>query len=82
MKLDEKEVTEVLNDHFFNITQTLGMLLDNKDSLVHCQIRSPYEEIVKEFHSHPSIVKIKASLPCVHAFSFKKIITAEMIAKL
>ena len=49
---------------------------------MNCQIKSSCEEIVKHFHSHPSILKIKASIPCIHAFSFKKVTIAEMKTQL
>ena len=75
---DEKEVAEILNDYFINITQTLGTLQENKGNPVKYQKQSSCEGIIKHFQLHPSILKIKASVPCTHMFSFKRVTVAEM----
>ena len=78
MNSDEKEVAEILNDYFINITQTLGTLQENKGNPVKYQKQSSCEGIIKHFQLHPSILKIKASVPCTHMFSFKRVTVAEM----
>ena len=79
---DEKEVAEILNDYFINITQTLGTSQENKGNPVKYQKQSSCEGIIKHFQSHPSILKLKASVPCTHMFSFKRVTVAEMKSQL
>ena len=79
---DEKEVADILNDYFTNITQTLGTSQESKGSPVKYQKQSSCEGIIEHFQSHPSILKIKASVPCTHMFSFKRATVAEMKSQL
>ena len=79
---DEKEVAEILNDYFTNLTQTLSTSQENKGSPVKYQKQSSCKGIIKHFPSHPSILKIKAFVPCTHMFSFKRVTVAKMKSQL
>ena len=55
----ESQVAEVLNEHFVNITDSLG-IVENKDIITPTiGIEDPVEVAVKKFESHPSILKIR-----------------------
>ena len=82
MNSDEKEVAEILNDYFTNITQALCTSQESKGSPIKYQKQSSCEGLIEHFQSHPSILKIKASVPCTHMFSFKRVTVAEMKSQL
>ena len=69
----ESQVAEVLNEHFVNITNSLG-IGENKDiTTPTIGIEDPVEVAIKKFESHPSILKISRHIASSEKFEFRAV---------
>ena len=69
----ESQVAEVLNEHFVNITDSLG-IVENKDIITPTiGIEDPVEVAIKKFESHPSILKIRRHIANSEKFAFRAV---------
>ena len=70
---EESQVAEVLNEHFVNITDSLG-IVENKDIIIPTiGIEDPVEVAIKKFESHPSILKIRRHITSSEKYEFRAV---------
>ena len=66
---DDKEVAEIFNEYFVNITDSLG-IIQPEDPLQHTDgIHFPIESVIKKYSSHPSVKLISANTKPSHTFT-------------
>ena len=79
---DDKEVAEIFNAYFVNITDSLG-IIQPKDPLQHVDgIHDPLEIAIKKYSSHPSVKLISANTKPSHTFTINFVTNNEVSAKL
>ena len=78
---DDKEVAEIMNDYFVNITKDLNIPKISRDKTEensHEFGMDPIDQIITEFCNHPSILKIKELVPTDKIFSFDKVVVSQI----
>ena len=67
---DDKEVAEIFNEYFVNITDSLG-IIEPKDALQDTDGISDLVEIaIQKYSSHPSVKLISSNTKPSHSFAF------------
>ena len=69
----ELQVAEVLNEHFVNITNSLGIVKNKDITTPTIGIEDPVEVAIKKFESHPSILKISRHIASSDKFEFRAV---------
>ena len=79
---DDKEVAEIFNEYFVNITDSLG-IIQPRDALTTTDgLHDPVEIAIKKYSSHPSIKLISENRNPSHNFAFGFVTNGRVSAKL
>ena len=79
---DDKEVAEVFNEYFVNITDSLGIIQPKGDLTPTDGLYDPVEIAIKKYSSHPSIQLISANTNPSNSFAFSCVPNERVSAKL
>ena len=72
---DEKELAEIMNTFFINITKGLDLKGDNEQNL---DVSNDLELILGNFNNHPSLKKIEENFDLQKKFSFQKVTESDV----
>ena len=79
---DEREVADIFNEYFSNITEALG-IHEPKDSLTPIDgLRDPIETAIRKYSSHPSIELIFMNKKLSNGFGFNTVVRERVAAAL
>ena len=79
---DKKEVAEILNNYFIEAVENLDVeRYDTNDTNFQEEL-DEIDKIVRKFHEHPSIRKIKEKIDIKEKFKFNDITTDSMFKKI
>ena len=79
---DDKEVAEVFNEYFVNITDSLG-IIHPKDALQDIDgISDPVEIAIQKYSSHPSVKLISSNTKPSYSFAFNFFANSRVSAEL
>ena len=70
--IDNKEVAEIMNDYFVNITKELNIPEETLGD-VNALLTDPIDSIIYTYRAHPSILMIKENAICSDGFHFNEL---------
>ena len=76
------QIEEIFNQYFANITDSLGITVNDSLLLPTSDILDPIDKSVKKYEAHPSICKIKDTVKFSDKFEFRKVTTEEDAIKI
>ena len=78
----DPQIAEIFNQYFANITDSLGISINDSLLLPTSDILDPFEKSAKKYKAHPSICKIKNTMMLSDKFEFRKVTTEEVAIKI
>ena len=78
----DSKTAEIFNQYFANITDSLGISINDSLLLPTSDIQDPVDKSVKKYEAHPSICKIKNTMMLSGKFEFRMVTTEEVAIKI
>ena len=78
----DTQIAEIFNQYFANITDSLGITVNDSLLLPTSDILDPIDKSVEKYEAHPSICKIKNTTKFSDKFEFRKVTTEEVAIKI
>ena len=78
----DSQIADIFNQYFANITDSLGITVNDSLLLPTSDIPDPIDKSVRKYEAHPSICKIKNTMKLSDKFEFRKVTTEEVAMKI
>ena len=75
----DSKLAEIFNQYFANLTDSLGISINDSLLLPTSDMLDPVEKSVRKYEAHPSICKIKNTMILSGKFEFRKVTTEEVV---